>query len=57
MIQTLEKISIEDLELMLAQKEQNFNHAYNQQRPSFELNELYKQLKTIRIEVNLRKIS
>jgi hypothetical protein len=56
MIQTLESIPLEKLESMLAEQQLAFEQACNDEKPSFELNEIYKQLKAIRLEVNLRRI-
>jgi hypothetical protein len=56
MTETITSMPIEELEALISEKKLMLEREIENNKPCSELNELYKQLKAIQIEVNLRKI-
>jgi hypothetical protein len=57
MIKNVEALALEQLEKELAGKTAEFEKAFDEGTGVPELNKLYKELKTLQIELNLRKIA
>jgi hypothetical protein len=57
MIHNVEALAFDQLEAQLSEKAAEFEKAFEDGSSVTELNEIYKQLKTLQIELNLRKIA
>jgi hypothetical protein len=53
----VEALALEQLESQLSQKTAQFEKAFDEGSPVPDLNKIYKELKALQIELNLRKLS